>query len=287
MILNQIKKFDSTASPESSERIALVWERVVDSIIKEMLAYADPHIKDLHINLREEMALELAKLIFFISERVVADRLKGRTINEIDPQIEYEQCFSESGKEKISSTAKNCAEAVWLKIYKERWKPKTEAALKKEKDIKTTRIIPKQVDDNHFIPKSFIKKYWAEGQFVYRNIKKSDGIIEKERVPVGSWGYRRNLYSNHLEAYFGLLKGDAIRPIQMLLNVEPLNALQREALVGFIVIQRLRNPHFMESLERSIAPVVVSEVGAEKAEDKNYMRAVYETLYNQKDFYDN
>lgn len=212
--------------------------------------------------------------------------MKGRTINEIDPQIEYEQCFSESGKEKISSTARNCSEAVWLKIYKERWKPKTEIALKKEKDIRTTRIVPKQVDDNHFIPKSFIKRYWAEGQFVYRNIKKSDGVIEKERIPVGNWGYRRNLYSNHLEAYFGLLEGDAIRPIQMLLNVEPLNAPQREALVGFIVIQRLRNPYFMESLERSIAPVVVSEVGAAKAEDKNYMRAVYETLYSQKDFYD-
>lgn len=59
MILNQINKFDSTAFSESSEKIAMVWERVVDSIIKEMLAYADPHIKELHINLREEMALEL------------------------------------------------------------------------------------------------------------------------------------------------------------------------------------------------------------------------------------
>jgi hypothetical protein len=72
----------------------------------------------------------------------------------------------------------------------------------------------------------------------------------------------------------------------MLLNVEPLNAPQREALVGFIVIQRLRNPHFIKSLERAIVPVVISEVGAEKAEDKEYMRAVYETLYEQNDFYD-
>ena len=72
----------------------------------------------------------------------------------------------------------------------------------------------------------------------------------------------------------------------MVLNVEPLNRPQREALVGFIVIQRLRNPHFMDSLERSIAPVVVSEVGREKTEDKQYMRAVYETLYTQNDFYD-
>ena len=286
MIMDQIIKFDSTASPESSKEVAQVWESVVDSIIKEMFAYAEPHIGELHINLREEMALELAKLISFISERVIADRLNGRTIKEIDPKIEHEQCFSENGREKISSTAKNCAEAVRLKIYNERWKLKTEAALKKEKNKKQTRIVPKQVEENHFIPKSFIKKYWAEGQFVYKNIKKSDGSIEKDRIPVGSWGYRRNLYSDHLEAYFSLLEGDAIRPIQMLLNVEPLNGPQREALIGFIVVQRLRNPHFMESLERSITPVVVSEVGSDKATDEKYMRAVYESLYSQNDFYD-
>ena len=32
--------------------------------------------------------------------------------------------------------------------------------------------------------------------------------------------------------YFGLLEGDAVKPIQMILNVEPLNRPQREALVG-------------------------------------------------------
>jgi hypothetical protein len=232
------------------------------------------------------MALELAKLIYFLSEQIVADRMNGRAIREIDPQVEYEQCFSENGMEKISSTARNCAETVWLRIYMERWKPKTQTALRKEKSKKQTKISPKRVEKNHFIPKSFIKRYWAEEQFIYKNIKNSDGTITTERAPVGSWGLRRNLYSDHLEAYFGLLEGDAVRPIQMLLNVEPLNAPQREALVGFIVIQRLRNPHFIKSLERAIVPVVISEVGAEKAEDKEYMRAVYETLYEQNDFYD-
>lgn len=72
----------------------------------------------------------------------------------------------------------------------------------------------------------------------------------------------------------------------MVLDVEPLNRPQREALIGFLVIQRIRNPHFMESIEKSVAPVVASEVGADKAEDKLYMRAVYETLYSQNEFYD-
>lgn len=285
-MLKNIQKHDPSASPDKAEKIAVVWDEVVSSIIKEMLARAEPHMVDLHIDLREEMALELAKLISFLSTKVVADRISGRVVKDIDPQVEREQCFSPKGREKISVTAQNCADEIWLRKYTERWKPKTEAALRKEKKQKRTSIVPKRVEENHFIPKSFIKRYWSEGQFIYRTIKGPEGLDEKIKTPVGSWGFRPNLYSDHLEAYFGLLEGDAVRPIQMLLNVEPLNRPQREALVGFIVIQRIRNPHFMEKLERSVAPVVVSEVGADKAEDKQYMRAVYETLYSQNDFYD-
>jgi hypothetical protein len=251
-----------------------------------MLAIADPKMNDLHINLREEMALELAKLIFFISEKVVFDRMNGRTINEIDCQEEREQCFNLEGKERISNTAQNCANQVWLRRYNERWKLKTETALRKEKNPKKKVVTPKAVEKNHFIPKSFIKRYWSEGQFVYRSIKASEGLEEKKETSFGSWGFRKNLYSDSLEAYFGLLEGDAVRPIQMVLDVETLNRPQREALIGFIVIQRIRNPHFMEPIEKSVAPVVASEVGADKAEDKLYMRAVYETLYSQNEFYD-
>lgn len=286
MTLKHILKHDPAASPEKAERIAEVWDEVVGSIIGEMLAYAEPHMNDFHIDLREEMALELAKLISFLSPKVVADRMNGRVVKDINPQVELEQCFSSKGREKISVTAQNCADRIWLRKYTERWKPKTESALRKENERKRTSVIPPRVEENHFVPKSFIKRYWSEGQFIYRTIKKPEGLDEKKKTPVGSWGFRPNLYSDHLEAYFGLLEGDAVRPIQMVLNVEPLNRPQREALVGFLVIQRIRNPHFMAALQRSVAPVFASEAGADKAEDKQYMRTVYETLYSQNDFYD-
>jgi len=285
-MLNHIYKIDPSASPNEAQQLAEIWDEVVSSIIKEMLAVASPQMDDLHINLREEMALELAKLIFFFSEKVVSDRINGRTVNEIDYQVEREQCFSLEGKERISNTAQNCANQVWLRRYNERWKLKTEAALRKEKKPKKKVIMPKVVEKNHFIPKSFIKRYWSEGPFVYRNIKTSEELEEKKETPFGSWGFKKNLYSDSLEAYFGLLEGDAVRPIQMMLDVEPLNRPQREALIGFIVIQRIRNPHFMESIGKSVAPVVASEVGADKTEDKLYMRVVYETLYSQNEFYD-
>jgi hypothetical protein len=285
-MLKYILKHDPSCPPDKAAQLAEVWDEVTSSIVEEMLARARPHMDELHIDLREEMALELAKLITFISEKVVADRMKGRFAEDIDLEIEREQCFDAKGKEKIVTTAQNLADGVWLRRYAERWKPKTVAALKKEKKQKKAPATPQRVEENHFIPKSFIKKYWSEGQSVYRSIKTSKGLDEKKKTPVGSWGFRQNLYSDHLEAYFGLLEGDAAVPIQLLLSVEPLNRPQREALVGFIIIQRLRNPHFMELLASSVAPVIASEVGQSKVDDAQYMRSVYETLYSQNDFYD-
>lgn len=287
MILSQIQKIDSTAPVELIEEISAIWNEVVSLIVQQMLEYAELHIGELHINLREEMALELAKLISFLSEKVVSERMNGRLITEIKPEVEREQCFSEVGRSKISTTARNCAERIWIKKYKERWKPKTEAALKKDKaGRKKTKIIPQKVEENHFIPKSYIKRYWSEGVHIYKGIKAPGVVGRKIRIPLGSWGFRVNLYSDHLEAYFGLLEGDATKPIEMVLKVEPLNIPQREALIGFIVIQRIRNPHFMASLAKSIYPLVVSEVGEDKAKDRAYMQQVYEGLYSQNEFYD-
>ena len=287
MIVNYILKIDPSTSPAKAEQLARVWDEVVRSIVDEMLTRAKPHMENIHINLREELALELEKLIVFISEKVVTDRIGSRIVNNIDPQVERELCFNLTGKENICNTAQILADRVWLRKYAERWKPKTDAALIKEAKQKKPKklVTPQQVEDNHYIPKSFIKRYWSEGQSICRNVKTSEGLEEKKKTPLGSWGFRKNLYSDKLEAYFGIIEGNVVRPIQMLLNVEPLNNPQREALIGFIIIQKLRNPHFIESLKMSVAPVVVSEVGVEKAEDKQYMRAVYETLYSQNDFY--
>lgn len=275
---------EPAASREAVDSIAHIWEDVVDSVLESMLVYAAHKMPDPHIDLREEVILELAKLRTFLCERVVVDRMAGRTIKDIDPGTERDQCFDRAGKAKIAATARNCAEHVWLRVSRERWEPKTIAALKKEKTGKKERIVtPPQVTENHFIPKYLIKRYWTDGQSIYKCIKTPTGLKEKIRTPSGSWGFKQNLYSDKLEAYFGLLEGDAAKPIEMILNVEPLNRPQREALVGFIVIQRLRNPHFIQSLTSSLGATLGPEV---KFEDKAYMRAVYETLYSQNDFYD-
>jgi len=279
------KKFPNSKPPDVA-RVSGIWDEVVVLIIQKMIEHSTKQIPALHINLREEMALELAKLILFVSERIVEQRLTGRSLSDIDEVTERNECFNEDGLKKIEQTALNMLTGVWLKLYNERWKKKSEAFIEKDKNPKPTKISPKPVEDNHFIPKSFIKRYWSSGQHVFKFAKIPNNKIKKSKIGIGQWGFAKNLYSDHLEAYFALLEGDALRPIEMLLNVEPLNRPQRESLIGFIVIQKLRNPQFMKTLNYQMIPVVASGVGGGKENDKEYMRSVYETLYQQNEFYD-
>ena len=285
-ILRQLPDADSLLV----DRFSIIWDEVVDFIIRKMLDCCDPLVGDLHINLREEMTLELATLISFIAEKVVADRLAGQQLEQLDEGSEREACFNEKGMAKISNTAMNFAEHVWLKKYNERWKPKTEAAIKKEASPKVAPTLkvtpPPKVEDNHFVPKSFIKRYWSENTLISRFTRNENGGFTKDRPTFGQWGFGQHLYSDGLEEWFGLLEGDAARPLTMLLNVEPLNRPQRESLVGFIVIQRLRNPHFMDSLKLQMKPIVADAVGGGRESDPDYMRLVYETLFSNNAFYD-
>jgi len=79
-LLKHILEADPTASPDEAEKLSEVWDEVARSIVGEMLAYARPHMNDLHIDLREEMALELAKLHLWLSRTVAIDRMGGRAL---------------------------------------------------------------------------------------------------------------------------------------------------------------------------------------------------------------
>jgi len=283
-MLSYVQKYDSQAQAKDVEKLSDIWEQVVHLIIQEMLDYSEVQMNTLHFNLKEEMAYELAKLIDFLSGQVVKERLKGKKISQLNIQKEKQDCLGELGKIKITETAHNCAELVWLKRYRERWEKKSIKALN-QTEKKLTPLKVKPVNKNHFIPKSFLRKYWANKQRLFRCKKSTNKKLKINSLALGSWGYSNNLYSDHLEAYFGLLEGDASIPIEKILNREPLFQSEKTALVGFIVIQRLRNPHFMKKLEAGISPLIIQEVGHEKLLDSNYMQAVYESIYTENKLY--
>lgn len=274
------------ADAKKVSALSELWDQVLHLIIEKMIEFSSPNMTELHINLREEMASELAMLQLSLGEKIINERIGNQFPNNINVEKEQKACFGESGVERINNTAKILAEHVWLKKYNERWKPKSLAAIRKEKSSKKVKLAIEPKEDNHFIPKSFIKRYWSENGKIRRYKIDPQGRFILNIISFGQWGFLKNLYSDRLEAYFGLIEGDAVQPISMLLNVEPLNRPQKEALIGFIVIQRLRNPIFIETLRNKMVPVVEDHVDKGKSTDSEYMRKVYETLYEDNEFYD-
>ena len=258
-----------------------VWDEVVHQIIEEMLTLSEANDAELHINVREDMVMELALLQHSLAEQVVEKRVKGREFSSIDPKQEREECLGSQGAETIRGTARIVHEQIWSRRLEDRWKPKSAKAIEREAKPKKTTLAVQPVGKNHFIPRWFIRDHWATDGKVLRWRRTHNGW-QAARRGFGAWGYRRKLYSDFLEAYFGLLEGDGKRPIEMLLEMIPLNAPQREALVGFLVIQVLRNPYTMSALHKSLAPVI-DELGY--GDDPEMPRKAYESLYRDNGFY--
>jgi len=148
--------------PEADAKIVSalseLWDQVLHRIIEKMIELSSPKMTELHINLREEMALELAMLQLSLGEKIINERIGNQFPNDINVEEELKACLGESGVERINNTAKILAEHVWLEKYNERWKPKSLAAIRKEKSPKKVKLAIEPKEDNHFIPRSFIKR---------------------------------------------------------------------------------------------------------------------------------
>jgi len=278
-----IRRFPNIKESQA-EGLANIWGKVVALIFDEVERISSPEMTELHIDLKEEMILEHAQLRFFIIDKVINSQTENYHPNEINLREEEQLCFNVDGHDKISNTGKMIAENVWLRKYHERWKLKTRSALAKEKNPKITKLAIKEVNDNHFIPKSFIRKYWSEKGKIRRNT--IDGVeITSNNIPFSQWGFVKNLYSYKLEAYFGLIEGDASIPLQKLLDFEPLNGPQKKAVIGFIVIQRFRNPKFINDYNKMVKPIIIEHYGKDKANEVSHQREMYECLYSNNEAY--
>ncbi|MFW2831553.1 DUF4238 domain-containing protein [Sphingomonas sp. ID0503] len=262
--------------------LGTIWDEVVHRIVQEMMSLSLPEATPLHINVREDMALELAQLQFWLGERVIEKRTGGREIADIDRDAEREACLGAEGGLTITGTAHMAHEHIWKRRLDERWKPKSAKAAEREKNPRAAKLAVKPVGKNHFIPRWFIRDNWAVDGKVLRWRRSEMGWTSARRG-FGEWGFRHKLYSDRLEAYLALLEGDAKRPIEMLLDTRPLNGPQRDALVGFLVIQVLRNPYFIEKMQRGIAPVIADEG---YGDDPDMPSKAYETIYQNNELYD-
>ncbi|WP_123792854.1 DUF4238 domain-containing protein [Pacificibacter maritimus] len=280
--LSVVRKHGPLLSDQVVFPLAHIWDEVVHRITLELMGLATSAEFEPHINMRGEMTLELARLQIWLGEGVVERRINNRPLNTINPDVEREACLGPNGVEIISGTARMAYDHIWKKITDERWKPKSAKALEREKTPRKTKLAVKPVGKNHFIPKSFLKTNWATNDKILRWRPTDKGWTSFSRN-FGQWGYRKGLYSDELEAYFSLLEGDATQPIQMLLDMRPLNDPQRSSFVGFLIIQMLRNPDFIEGSQKALAPVI-AESG--HGDDPTMARRAYETLFQNNELYD-
>lgn len=276
-----VKRFPNAAEVQINA-LGTIWDEVVHNIINEMLALSLADAASLHINIREDMALELAQLLLWLSERVIEKRTDSRELSDIDPIAEREACLGPEGARTITGTAHLVYENIWKRKMDERWKPKSARAIERENKPRAATLSVKPVGKNHFIPRWFIRDLWAVDGKVLRWRRSEAGWMSAPRG-FGEWGYRKNLYSDRLEAYFALLEGDAKRPIEMLLDTQPLNGPQRESFVGFLIVQMLRNPSFMEAVQQGIAPVIAREG---YADDPTMATKAFESMFRNNIFYD-
>ena len=183
------------------DALTAIWDEVVDRIIGEMMALHQANDVELHINIREDIVMELVQLQLWLAEQVVEKRVAGRDLSAIDPEQEKEECLGLDGADTISATARIIHERIWSRRLEERWKPKSAKAIEREANPPRAKLAVKPVGKNHFIPRWFIRDHWATDGKVLRWRRTPDGWTSS-KCGFGEWGYRHKLYSDPLEAYF-------------------------------------------------------------------------------------
>jgi hypothetical protein len=262
------------------DALATIWDEVLHEVICGILN-GDDSSAPIHFNLREEMIAQLASLQLFIGKAIVSKRLDGRDPASIDAAKERVECFNASGRLLIDGTAKEFSEKFWLEKMNQRWIPRSTKMLERESNPRPRKLSVKNVDKNHFIPRWFIRDLWATNGKIMR-WRHTNGEWKSKTCGLGNWGYRKNLYSNKLEAYFGMIEGDAKKPIEDLMKMVPLNGPNREAFIAFLVIHVLRSPFFADRIKTTMV-LKIAQLGY--TDDPEMPQKAYESLFTNNALY--
>lgn len=275
-----VQRLLPTLASEVIDPLATIYDEVVHRIVGELMELNGNDAEPLHIDLREEMALEIGRLTLWLGDGVVKRRLTDRDPGVLNVEQERTECLGPDGAKVISNTARLAHEHIWQKLLA-RWTQRSKKMIEREANPRPVKLAIQQVETNHFIPRAFIRDFWALNGKVMRWRRDKEGWSSAS-LSFGQWGFRSNLYSPRLEAYFGLLEGDAKLPIQHLLQTVPLNLPQRKSLVGFLIVQILRNPSFIARLRQGMVPVLEK---SGHIDDPEMLQKSYETLYRNNDLY--
>lgn len=281
--LNELQKLKPELGSKLQLELSSILDKVISLILEKMFIFEKAKYKNeqIHYLLKEDMQFELAKLISFISGIVVKDGIKNINFLDFNIEEENEKYFNDAGLIKINNTASELFINIWDKQYLI-WVHKTKNLLQKEqnKEVQKTRN-PSVVNINHFITKSFIKDYWSNNELKVNLVTKKS--FKNKYCSYGKFGHQSNIYSDRLEDFFSLLEGDAKQPLKKLINLVPINRLEKEAIVAFIMIHYLRNPyHFKLKFEELFCELPNVK---EYTKTNNSYLYIYETIFKNNELY--
>lgn len=282
-MLAKLQSLYPDADPARIGVLAEIWDIELDRIIKRMLDISTESVAAIPLTAKHEVVFEMAKLVNFVADKIVEEKLSESRLEEIDLDLERDWLESQACTERIEDTAKVIAEHVWVKFLDEWWEKYSIAS--SSTPVSNRRKFAKTgaggVRRQHISPK-FSNKFWADDKKkvkVYRPAL--DGSVKAEIHPMAEWSRVDYIYSQSLEALFSAIESDAGVPYQKLLNMVPFSESDRRHWVAFLIAQLLRTPSFIVKSFRHLKKAIESD-GIAYGKDAASLRRAHETLFTNK-----
>ena len=285
LFLSLIKARWPQIDETSAQTLCELWDHELDHIIAKMFEIAKEVVPfSLHIDSRPELTFTLAKLSLFLSEKIVEVRSKDHG-STIDVAKEAEALSTSIAEDRRQGTAKNCAEAVWIKTIKRlRVKHPLIISVTPKSKIITPMTIVGHVGDNHFSPK-FANREWANTTGKVRVYSRGiNGRVIAIDKDFSRWGFERNLYSNQLERYLSVVDGDGARSAKKILTMIPMSAAEKHGWIVFLAVQFIRTPRMLDVMSRRIK-VMLPSLAPGYPDTPAGIKAVFETLFKSEKLY--
>jgi hypothetical protein len=270
-------------------RLACAWSTLQHRIVSRMFDICESETGlSLHIDQRAEAAFELSHLLVFLRDRILDDKEKYKTLSEYDPDDEAERLETKEEQAKISETARNMADGVWkpLSFKWRKQRPLVEVPGRAEKSSKLFKSAkPVFRKHLHYVPQSTTRQ-WAcakSGKFTVYRIG-IDGAVKAKESTAKRWGAAPLLYTQGLEHLLGLIESDTRQPYQKLVDVVPLDEMEKRYWIAFLIAQLIRTPRFMGSILRH-QKAWIERTGFIYPTTPAHLGQAYETLFTNNDLY--
>lgn len=285
LVLARLREVAPELPSDHATALASLWTRQSDLVIQRLLELTRLSGRVVwHSDARAEAIGDMARLLMFITEKVVEHRTNGRSVDSISVAEEEAALESPEAKERIENTARNLAEGVWFKVYDRLavkypliqdetarpWPPTSRGRPRPQGDNATAR--------NHYVP-TFSTRPWANDERKVRLIKRArDGSATARARGYRAFGHERFLYPQRLEDWFAGIEQAAVTPYSKLLNTEVLTEEDKYYWVAFLTVQILRTPSFMAMSAKKLRRRAKAE-GWPWAMTPALLRAAHQTVF--------